>query len=55
MFVGLGGSAAAGGIAVTTFEWHVSQVYYYSGLLAMSHMVFISLEILNNILFLLFQ
>ena len=24
MFVGLAGSAAAGGIAVTIFEWHVS-------------------------------
>lgn len=24
MFIGLSGSAAVGGIAVTTYEWHVS-------------------------------
>ena len=32
MFIGLAGSAAAGGIAVTTFEWHVS--IYFSAVLA---------------------
>ena len=31
-FIGLAGSAAAGGLAVTTFEWHVS--IYFNGVLA---------------------
>ena len=29
MFVGLSGTAAAGVIAVTTFEWHVSYYQFY--------------------------